>query len=79
MVAEYTIRSLPERTSVTSTFPNDGDGRKAKSGRVVLKVCHECSPLRSVGRPTAEYYRGHTRETVGAHPFGGFRFTDSPP
>ena len=29
-VAEYTGRSLPERTSVTSTFPNDDDGRKPK-------------------------------------------------
>ena len=34
-VAEYTRRSLPERTSVTSMFPNDGDGRKPK----VAELC----------------------------------------
>ena len=40
MVAEYTERSLPKGGNVSSFAPNHDNGRKAKSGRVVRKVCH---------------------------------------
>ena len=39
-MAEYTRRSLPEKAVLSSCSPNDRRDQKAKSGRVVRKVCH---------------------------------------
>ena len=49
-MAEYTYATLPKGGNVTSFAPNHDNGRKAKSGRVVRKLCHRKQPKEE--RPT---------------------------
>ena len=49
-MAEYTRRSLPEKAVLSSCSPNDDTHRAAKSGRVLLKLCHHKQPKEE--RPT---------------------------
>ena len=51
-MAEYNERSLPKGTGVSSFAPNDDHGRRAKSGRLVRKVCHRLKPTQRKARTT---------------------------
>lgn len=64
MMADYTGRTLPESGRLSPNAPNDDNGRRAEIGRVVLKLCHCKTAVRtiqyiapSMGTPAKESHR----------------------